>query len=98
MDFSVHAKLLGVRSLYALYCWKYLTHSRNLLSNPKDVDQIHCLSGSMLPDLANQNTGCPIAFELQIFNTNLELAYMKSEVTQSCPTLCNPMDTRLLHP
>ena len=22
----------------------------------------------------------------------------KSEVTQSCPTLCDPMDTRLLHP
>ena len=52
----------------------------------------------MLPDLANKNTGCPIAFEFQIFNTNLELTYMKSEVTQLCPTLCNPMDTRLLHP
>jgi len=52
--------------------------SKNLLSNPKDVDQIHCLSRCMLPDLANKNTGCPIAFEFQIFNTNLELTYMKS--------------------
>ena len=24
--------------------------------------------------------------------------WKKSEVTQSCPTLCDPMDTRLLHP
>ena len=26
------------------------------------------------------------------------MAESESEVTQSCPTLCDPMDTRLLHP
>lgn len=69
MDFSVHTKLLGVRSLYSPYPWKYLIHSKNLLSNPKDVDQTHCLSGNMLLDLANKNTECSVQFVFQIYNT-----------------------------
>ena len=55
-------------------------------SQPRDWTQVSCIAGIFFTSWATR--------EAQSKSKNVSLFHMKSEseVTQSCPTLCNPMD------
>ena len=55
-------------------------------SQPKDWTQVSCIAGIFFTSWATR--------EAQSKSKNVSLFHMKSEseVTQSCPTLCNPME------
>ena len=65
--------------------WVDVSSSRGS-SQPRDWTQVSCIAGILFTSWATR--------EAQSKSKNVSLFHMKSEseVTQSCPTLCNPMD------
>ena len=56
---------------------------------------VACMIPKALAPGCSSHHVIPHSFWLSIFPWNIKLKKVKTEVTQSCPTLCNPMDCSL---